>query len=131
MSLRRLVSLWGPVAIYGAALFIASGRSQLPAVFALVWDKLLHAGAWAGLTLLALRATHLGRWPLRGGATLLAAALALAYGFSDEFHQSFVPGRDASLLDFAADAVGTVSAIAAAGAWQAWRRRRAGRSRAA
>ena len=123
MSLRRFLTLWGPVALYAAALYAASSRSEFPAVVALVWDKLLHAGAWAGLTVLALRATHRGKSPLRLGATLAAVAIALAYGLSDEFHQSFVTGREPSLLDFVADSVGTAAAVAGALAWQALVRR--------
>ena len=128
MSLRRFLALWGPVALYAAALYVASSRSQFPAVFSLIWDKLLHAGAWAGLTVLALRATHRGKGPLRMGATFAAVALALAYGLSDEFHQSFVPGREPGLADFVADSVGTAAAVAAVMAWRALVRRNMGRA---
>jgi len=128
LSLRRFLALWGPVALYAAALYVASSRSQFPAVVALIWDKLLHVGAWAGLTVLALRATHRGKGPLRMGATFAAVALALAYGLSDEFHQSFVPGREPSLADFAAVSVGTAAAVAAVMAWRALVRRNMGRA---
>jgi VanZ family protein len=37
---------------------------------------------------------------------LVAWLLAVLYGLSDEFHQSFVPGRHASLVDVAFDALG-------------------------
>lgn len=123
MRLRRFLGLWAPVALYAAALFAASSRSEFPDIVALFWDKLLHAGAWAVLTALALRATHGGKGPLRPGPTLIAAAIALAYGLSDEYHQSFVTGRDAGLPDLLADAVGTAVAIAAALAQRAWMRR--------
>lgn len=33
------------------------------------------------------------------------------YGLSDEWHQSFVPGRDCSVYDVAADALGVLSAV--------------------
>jgi VanZ family protein len=123
---RRFLGLWAPVALYAAALFAASSRSEFPDIVALFWDKLLHAGAWAVLTALALRATHGGKGPLRAGPTLAAAAIALAYGLSDEYHQSFVTGRDAGLPDLLADAVGTAVAIAAAFGQQAWMRRNPG-----
>ena len=38
---------------------------------------------------------------------LLVVAICLAVGAIDEYHQRFVPGRDSSLLDFAADIAGT------------------------
>lgn len=37
---------------------------------------------------------------------LLGFLLATLYGATDEFHQSFVPGRSCELADFLADAVG-------------------------
>ena len=124
MTPRRVLVLWGPVLAYAGLLYALSDQSHLPAVAGLIWDKLQHASAWMGLTLLALRATHAGRGPMRWGATLAAASLGVAYGFADELHQSFVPGRDSSLLDVLADTVGTCCAVAAAAAWQSLRRRR-------
>lgn len=53
---------------------------------------------------------------LAGGAVPVLAALALAlsvlYGMSDEFHQSFVPNRDANWLDVGFDAVGAAIGVA-------------------
>lgn len=41
----------------------------------------------------------------------LAIALTVAYGFIDEWHQSFVPGRMPDWRDIAADTVGAVLAM--------------------
>jgi VanZ family protein len=70
------------------------------------WDKLLHAIGYAVLGVLALRAFHGGFERLRWEATLYAALTVVLWGISDEIHQSFVPGRDASPWDVVADAVG-------------------------
>jgi VanZ family protein len=44
-------------------------------------------------------------WPrLRLG--VLAALLSALYGVSDEFHQSFIPGRFATVEDVVADSLG-------------------------
>ena len=94
MSARQRLSLWGPVVLYAAAIYAASERSDFPPVLARIWDKALHGGAWTGLTLLALRATHGGRGPLRVAASGVALLLAVAYGLVDEIHQSFQPGRN-------------------------------------
>ncbi len=123
MSSRRILSLWGPVLLYAAALYVASAQSHLPPVFDRVWDKALHAGAWFGIALLALRACHGGKGPMRAVPTVVAAALVLVYGISDELHQSLVLGRDESLLDFFADAVGTAVAVGAVALAYAVRRR--------
>jgi VanZ family protein len=41
----------------------------------------------------------------------LTVIVILAYGISDEFHQSFVPHRDADLKDVAADGFGAIAAM--------------------
>jgi VanZ family protein len=44
---------------------------------------------------------------------------AVLYGLSDEFHQSFVPGRAAEFFDIAVDTVGACLALAGARLWEA------------
>lgn len=39
-------------------------------------------------------------------AMLFAIAIGILYGMSDEFHQSFVPGRSANIPDLVADGLG-------------------------
>ena len=116
MSVRRILSLWGPVAAFAAALFLLSGQSRIPGSD-LVWDKLLHAIGYGAFALLALRAFHGGFGPLVPKATALAFAFTVGYGITDEIHQSFVPGRSPSALDVVADAVGFALAAAALFLW--------------
>jgi VanZ family protein len=40
------------------------------------------------------------------GVALIAVAICLAYGVSDELHQAFVPGRSPSFADIIADLAG-------------------------
>lgn len=49
---------------------------------------------------------------VRRRAALAAFVLCLVWALLDEWHQSFVPGRDASLRDVLADAVGAAAGIA-------------------
>jgi VanZ family protein len=58
------------------------------------------------------------------GSAVAAWLLALLYACSDEFHQIFVAGRHASLLDIGIDAIGAAIALAA---W-IWFRKRAFRN---
>ena len=48
-----------------------------------------------------------GRW------ALAAVTIAVLYGISDEYHQSLVPGRAATVMDVVVDSVGALSAIVA------------------
>jgi VanZ family protein len=54
----------------------------------------------------------------------LAAAITIVYGVTDEFHQSFVPGRSADAYDLAADAAGALAGTGACWAWGIIRRSR-------
>jgi len=70
-------------------------------------DKLAHIveyGILASLIYLAFRDRNLAKHHLFG----LAFAVAFLYGISDEIHQYFVPGREADILDVAADGVGAL-----------------------
>ncbi len=68
----------------------------------------LHVPAYAGLSYLLWRGL---RGPRRRAA-LLAAALATAYGVTDEIHQMFVVGRTASVTDALANALGAFGVAA-------------------
>jgi VanZ family protein len=54
--------------------------------------------------------TSLWIWALGLKAIPAAAAISLLYAVSDEFHQSFVEGRDADPLDVLTDAAGIAAA---------------------
>lgn len=109
MSPRRLAWLL-PAVAYASLIFWLSHQSNpLPSLTVEISDKLLHAVEYAGLAgLLVLGLTHVGTFGLRRAA-LLAILLAAAYGATDELHQAFIPNRDASLLDWLADAAGAVA----------------------
>ena len=70
------------------------------------WDVVLRKlGHVTGYALL----TTLWWWALRGVSRrplLLAAVISLAYGCTDEFHQTFVSGRTGTLVDVGVDAIG-------------------------
>jgi VanZ like family len=94
-------------------------------------DKVMHFGAYALLGVLLLGGMHLpggvsgfvARLKLRSPpeATVqtagysfrqvaLATLIASLYGITDEFHQSFVPGRSPDVLDWLADTAGALLA---------------------
>jgi VanZ family protein len=112
---RRVLSLWGPVIGWMGLIFFASSRSDTGAI-GRIPDWLTHGATYFVLGLLLLRALGGGLdRRLSPGAGLLALGLGAAYGASDEWHQSFVPGRDASVWDVAKDVAGCCVALAVHG----------------
>jgi len=70
-------------------------------------DYCLHGLGYALMSVLAIWAVHDGLDPARKpGGYWLPILIAILYGISDEYHQSFVPARDASVTDLVSDAVG-------------------------
>ena len=114
--------LWLPVIVYMAGIFVVSGMPD-PPMPSNVPDVSMHEAAYFGLTLLLVRALARAHWSGVTVATLAAAfAIAVAYGASDEWHQSFVTNRHAEMRDLAADAIGACAAAIVAGAWGIIRR---------
>ena len=104
-----IVPRWVPPLILMIVIFAFSSRSssELPDFGG--WDyfvkKTAHGIGYALLALAYLRA-------LPNRNYKLAWFLAVLYSLTDEFHQSFVPGRKASLIDvFVFDNLGAIIAL--------------------
>ena len=95
---------WVPVIAYAGFIYYLSDQPQLPMPPG--GDKTAHVGAYTILGFLLAHALAPGR--PAAYRTVAAAVGASLYGISDEWHQSFVPGRDASLADILADMVGAI-----------------------
>jgi len=90
-----------------AVLFAASSASDTSAVPAVFSDKVLHLGTYALLGITVFHAFADGRFErLTLGRAIWAVLFCILYGISDEFHQSFVPGRTPDAKDLIADGVG-------------------------
>lgn len=96
-----------------AVIFELSSRSTLPKPRNLSSEALSlggHFGAYAVLAVCLWWA--LGMADLASGKrALLAFAGAVLYGVSDEWHQSFVPGRTPDPRDIAVDAIGALAGL--------------------
>ena len=109
--MARRLALWGPVALWAGLLFFLSSRSDLgPA--GRIPDWITHGTAYLALAVLLARALAggFGR-PLTGGTAVAVVLAATFYGVSDEWHQSFVPGRDSSAGDVVKDAGGALLGV--------------------
>ena len=111
-NLRRAVRVWGPAAAMMALLFLLS---SIPGSSPVLWREFnltAHGLAYGLLGALLLHALAGGR--LRGITvrnTAGAVVVAGMYGLSDEFHQRFVPGRAAELLDLGVDVAGATCGV--------------------
>ena len=127
-----VVLRWGPALAWMALIFAASSLSSeslesagaakasrsAPIVVNQVTAHLIEFGVLAALLYRAL--------PFRRGVFvqwLIVVLATTAYGASDEFHQSFVPGRYPSWLDIAFDTAGAILGSTVALGW-IWLRRR-------
>lgn len=109
--MATVLRYWGPVCAYAGLIFYLSSQphpeEQLPSFVGLMSDKVLHVIEYAVLGALFYRGFRWGAgasW--RAWAVPLAVLCASLYGGSDEIHQSFVPFRESSWLDWVADTVG-------------------------
>lgn len=103
----RLLFVWGPAVLVMAVLFAASSASDTTAVPPVLSDTILHLGGYALLGITVFRALADARFDrLTPGRAAGAVLCCILYGLSDEFHQSFVPGRTPDAMDLVADAAG-------------------------
>lgn len=101
-----------PVGYMGVLYYFSSiPASELSQLGVRLPDKLLHASAYAILALLAYVALRRSCRMSSRAAGVFAWIVSVVYGVLDEFHQSYVPGRDPSLSDIVADALGAAVAI--------------------
>lgn len=109
---------WAPPLALMGAIYYLSAQPELSSGLGdidLVGRKFVHAAEYALLTFLwwrALRAAAANR-----AAILASLGIAIAYAATDEFHQTFVPGRSGSPVDVAIDTAG-----AGLAAFLLWRR---------
>jgi VanZ family protein len=100
MTRSRVLTMWLPVVVWAAVIFAFSSIPDLGTGLG-TWDTVLRKGAhmaeYAVLGVLLYRA-------FAREAPALAAGIA--YAATDELHQHFVRGRNASPVDVAVDAVG-------------------------
>jgi VanZ family protein len=110
LSLAQLLSAYLPVIIWAGAIFLFSSQRSLHSfqldTLDFIIKKTAHMGEYFLLFFLvhrALNMTHHKNYPANW---LIALIVCIAYAASDEWHQSFVTGRTASLRDVGFDSLG-------------------------
>jgi VanZ family protein len=106
---RHAIFYGGPVLAYAALIFFVSSLSRFPEATPSFFgfDKIAHFVEYFIFGWLIYRwITSSNRCWDRRCALLMTILIGAGYALSDEWHQSFVPGRDASLWDVLFDAAG-------------------------
>jgi VanZ family protein len=106
---RRALLAWLPAVAYMALIWVLSSMPvQVDLEEVPFHDKGVHFVEYGVLALLLGHALR-GNWPPLGPVKVVLSAFALStlWGYLDELHQAFVPGRDSSLMDLLADALGS------------------------
>ena len=108
--MARFIKYWLPVIFWAGLIFYFSSVPNLSSGLAAFWDvflrKIAHAGIFGVLFLLVFIAFYFGHKISFKKALIWSLVLAVAYAFSDEAHQYFVPERQARLLDVGFDSLG-------------------------
>ena len=114
-----VVCSWSAVFVWMAMIFYASATpdagdiasSRLGLFPKWTWEWIYHGAAFGGFTVLtyiALRVSLPWGWQT---VAVLSLAAALAYGLTDEWHQSYVSGRSADIRDVGRDGIGAILVI--------------------
>jgi VanZ family protein len=102
VNYKIAISRWLPVILWAIVIFTFSSIQQIAVSQFFLWDfitkKIAHICEYAILFALIFRATR--------GNYLMSFILTMLYAVSDEFHQSFVPGRTCTILDLGFDLTG-------------------------
>ncbi|WP_420643250.1 VanZ family protein [Candidatus Leptofilum sp.] len=101
---------WLPLLLAMGVIFFASHQPAVDLPDFGLWDltfkKLGHFLAYGVLALLAFRAVLDWQRPY-----LTTFLIVFLYALSDEFHQTFVPGRNGTLVDVVIDMCGALSCL--------------------
>ncbi len=108
----KILKCWFPLLFWVFLIFglssipnISPDRIKLPSGS----DKIIHYFEYSILALLFYRGLVYDRWNTGNLIAVVVVIAAAGVALTDEFYQSFVPGRDSSFLDLVADFSGVIS----------------------
>jgi len=110
---KKFIYYWLPVLLYCLLIFIQSSYPSPENIPNLPYlDKLIHFAVYAILGVLFFRAFRTQRFKENINMVIMLSILSSSlYGMSDEVHQYFVPHRDADIMDFFADVMGSICGL--------------------
>lgn len=108
--LKSYLSAYLPILLWSGFIFFLSNQQTLPGPDLYAWDfvfkKSAHVFVYFVLMLLVQRAILKLHIENVVKASVFALVFSVLYAMTDEFHQSFVPGRSGTLRDLLYDMLG-------------------------
>ncbi len=108
--IKIILTRWLPFILYAGLIFYIS-NGPLPELPAPLYfnhvDLIAHALEYALFAWLAYKAFVFIK-PLQQHILFVTLLISVLYGFSDELHQYYVPGRQMDVWDFLFDSLGAV-----------------------
>jgi len=104
----KIIRFWFPVILYSGIIFCVSSIPDVTTPFPEAhFDKFLHIVEYVPFGFLVARGINSARSIISGKKLWILVVLAtFVYGISDEYHQSFVVGRNSNYLDVIFDTIG-------------------------
>lgn len=112
MNIKKTISLWLPVILWAGLIFFVSSKPTKVVSGFIWWDfiikKSAHVIEYAIFYFLLFRAINKLKLEIKPKKVnwILPFLLLLIYAASDEYHQSFIPGRTAKVRDVGFDLFG-------------------------
>jgi VanZ family protein len=109
-----LIRRWLPPLLWMALIFIISAQPTLPNLeeiwLDVLFKKAAHFLEYALLAFLWWRALS-GEGLHASWSLVIAGLVSVLYAASDEYHQTFIPGRTGRLWDLGVDSVGVMAVL--------------------
>jgi VanZ family protein len=111
--MKTIYKYYLPLILWAGLIFYFSSLPDLKSSFPDIWDFILRKAAhileFAILAILMLRiGLRKERARRKSQIYLLVLVFAILYAISDEYHQSFVAGREMALRDVLIDSLGII-----------------------
>lgn len=120
-KLSKFISYYSPPILWALVIFIFSSQEFLPSfdfsALDFLFKKSAHMFVYAVLYFLVYRSVskslpaQAGKYHGKKQLLYIPILICLLYATSDEFHQSFVPGRYATIRDIGFDMLGVFTAF--------------------
>lgn len=126
MQKNKKLLFWSAAAIWMAVIFFLSSVRgsgyQSSSTFYFIERKSFHVIEYFILFMLLYKALS---WDFKYEKSLVfSAVLSFIYGISDEWHQTFVFGRDGTIRDVAIDLAGILAALTFVSLFKKWKKKK-------